>query len=129
MEQFVFEADIIVPRLESRRHRFVLDRDGMEKFLAEMPPPLPWVNLTLDDLRDLIQKDGEFMNVLKLKGDSESREFLLQAVAAQIWLHDIPWTITQSVDDGQADPRFGRFVSARIEGASKPEQMEGDVCR
>jgi hypothetical protein len=115
MEKFVFEADIIVPRLESRRHRFVLNRDAMEKFLAEMPPPLPCMNLTLQDLRDLIRNDGEYMNVLKLKGDSESREFLLRDVAAQVWLNDIPWTVTQSTDVGQGDPRFGRLVAAYME--------------
>lgn len=129
MENFVFEADIIVPRLEYRRHRFVLDRDAMENFLANMPPPLPWVNLTLDDLRDLIQNDGEYMSVLKLQGNGETREFLLRAVAGQIWLHDIPWTIIESVDNGQDDPRFGRLVSARIDGDSQQDRTEGGVCR
>jgi|JI10StandDraft_1071094.scaffolds.fasta_scaffold1654697_2 hypothetical protein len=128
MENFVFEADIIVPRLESHRHRFVVDQHAMEKFLAEMSPPLPGFNLTLDDVRDLIRNDGQFMGVLHLKGRADQRDFMLRSVAAQVWLNDMPWTITQSADEGQDDPRFGRFVSASVEYEGPSEQKGKDAC-
>lgn len=118
MENFVFEADIIVPRLESRRHRFVLDREAMEAVIAAIPPAELGLILNVEELRELICKTGKLANVLKLKGDSTARDYILKTVAAHAWLNDIPWTITQTTGAGQDDPRFDRLVNAYMESSN-----------
>lgn len=115
MDRFVFEADVIVPRLESHRHRFVLDQETMKAVIASIPTAELGLTLNADELQGLIRNDGELANVLKLKGDLTTREHILKTVAAHAWLNDIPWTITQSTDAGQDDPRFDRLVAAYME--------------
>ena len=125
----MFEADIVVPRLELQRHRFVLAPDAMAKLIADITPHALDVSITLDDLQGLIRKDGELMNVLKLKGDDTTREYILKTLAAHAWLNDVPWTITQSSDEGLDDPRFGKFVRAYME-SDKSKELRGDEpCR
>jgi hypothetical protein len=118
MVNFVLEADIVVPRLESHRHRFVLDRETMERVIAAIPSTELGLTLNAEELRGLICNDGELANVLKLKGDVTTREYILKTVAAHAWLNDIPWTIIQTTDAGQDDPRFDRLVGAYMESGN-----------
>jgi hypothetical protein len=115
MDNFVFEADIIVPRLESRRHKFVLSVDEMAGLLGRIPTLEIGATLTVDELQHLVRNDGEISSVLRLMGDSETRDHVLRTVAAHAWLDDIPWTVTQSTDEGWGDPRFGKLVRAYME--------------
>jgi hypothetical protein len=115
MENFVFEADIIVPRLEARRHRFVLSVDDMAALLGQIPPLVMGASYSVDELQHLVCNDGEISNVLKLKGDNETRDHVLKTLAAHAWLYDVPWTITESTDAGFEDPRFGKLVRVYME--------------
>lgn len=115
MTKFVFEAEIIVPHYECQTHRFALDGAEMEALMAKIPPLTLGIALTLEELQDLIQKDGQLSGVLKLKGDKDTREHVLKTLAAHAWLNDIPWTVTASRDDGIGDSRFGRLLDAYME--------------
>ena len=115
MDKFVFEADIIVPRLEVHRHRFVLDTEAMKQLLAATPMCMFDSSLTVTEVRDLIKKEGEISDVLKLRGDEEVREAVLTALATHAWLNDVPWTITMIQDDGMNEPRFGKLAGVYME--------------
>jgi hypothetical protein len=114
MEKFVFEADIIVPRLEMKRHRFELTRVEMEQLLNGVLPLPGFSDITVDELRDLIRGEGEKSSYVRLQGAEQLKQQLLIRLAAEAWLNDIPWTITQSTDHGLDDPRFDKLVSAAV---------------
>jgi hypothetical protein len=115
MNKFVFEADIIVPRMELKRHRFELDWQQMEQLLAQSGPVNLHGALSAADVCELIDGKGEFVTKAVLDIGSDARARILRSVAAQAWLNDIPWTITQCSAYGTDDPRFDKLVSATMQ--------------
>jgi hypothetical protein len=114
MRRFVFEADIIVPRLELHRQRYEISMEDMRRLLGMVPAADNELHVTAEDLDDLLTNTGEMSNFVRMSARHEAVRKLLTALAKTAWENDLPWELDQAEGYGIGDERFHEYVRAYI---------------
>jgi len=114
MEKFVFENDIVVPKLSLVRCRYEITLEKLRELLDGLPPEQNTMNVTAEDLRDYLNNTGEFATAVKLQGTASAVNKLLDTLAQSAWLSDLPWKVDQVEGFGIGDEKFHKCVRAYI---------------
>lgn len=114
MERFVFETDIIVPRLELHRHRYEIDFDTMRQLLAGLRDGINELGIDEQELKQLLTDEGEISTVVAMTGKQDVVRRLIDSLARSAWLNDLPWKLDQAEGYGIDEARFKECVRAYI---------------
>jgi hypothetical protein len=114
MRRFVFEADIIVPRLELHRQRYEISMEDMRRLLDMVPAADNELHVTAEDLDDLLTNTGEISTYVSMSARQDAVRKLLTALSKVAWENDLPWKLDQAEGYGIGDERFHECVRAYI---------------
>lgn len=114
MRRFVFETDIIVPRLELRRQRYELSMNDMRALLQAISAADNELNVTAEEMDDLLTNAGTIATYVETAGRGAAVRKLVDALSKAAWENELPWKLDQAEGYGIEDERFHECVRAYI---------------